>query len=122
MAQIGFFIVDAFIGRMEPATQKNTILEADVGTDGMGVVIGGWSAPMVDILTHSDIVGSAEALRDSYRAMSGTVITVVDQFDVTWNYVTVIGVRVNYAQIVGGGTYRVSAAWRLLPETRRPPA
>lgn len=120
MAQIGTFVVTAFVGLMEPASQKNAVLEADTGTDGNGVVIGAWSATPVDITTHVDTTDDPESIRESYRNISGTVITVIDQFSKTWTNVTVLGVRVVYARIVGANTYRVSAAWRLLPDTVTP--
>ncbi len=118
---IGNFQVTTFHGLMHPATRKIAVLESDVGTDGVGIVMGGWSPGIIEITTMVDVLNvlAAESLRLQYLALSGTVIEVLDQFAFRWPYTTVMDVRVIYGQTVTGA--RVTAVWRLVPQTERPP-
>ncbi len=122
MAAIGSFGVTTFQGFMFPASIKSAILESDTGTDGVGVVFGGWAAGICEITTHVDAanVAAAIVLRDQYLAASKTVVDVVDQYGTVWPYTTVIGVRIIHPRTVTSGC-RVSAVWGLLPQTQRPP-
>lgn len=120
-AQIGDFQFTTFQGFMLPATQRVAQVEADVGTDGNGVVFGGWAADPIDVTTQIDVPNAPAALSQSfqYSALIGQTVTVTDQFGITWPYTTVMGVRTVYAQTLTG--YRLSATWRLMPQTERPP-
>ncbi len=118
---IGNFSFTSFQGLMLPAERKSAVLESDTGTDGVGIVVGGWAAPVTEITTHVDVgnILTAESLRLQYLALSGRVIEVLDQFSIRWPYTTVLSVRVIYGKTVSGA--RVTAVWRLMPQTERPP-
>ncbi len=128
MARIGSYTVTVFdpeMGTLQPAMQKTAVLESAAGVDDVGVVAGGWSNRPQAVRTVTQVATSSAAatLWNNYRALSGTVVSVLDQFGFTWPNVTVF--RVGPARIadVGyGGLYRLEVQWVLLPQTTRPVA
>lgn len=124
MARIGAFTVIVFDGMLQPARQKIAVLESAPGVDGVAVVASGWSNEPQGVRTVAELTSSSAAalLWNQYRALSGQVITVIDQFAVTWPNVTVLRVGPNRVAAVGySSLWRLEAQWVLLPDTTRPP-
>lgn len=121
MTSIGAFQFTTFQGFMLPATQRVGTIDSDVGTDGNGVVFGGWSCEVIGITTQVDVTSAEEAfsLGQQYSAIRATVVTVTDQFGKNWEDCLVMDVRTTYAQTLSG--FRVMANWRVMPKTERPP-
>lgn len=122
MPSIGNFQVLAFRGRLFPAVPAIDVEDAAPGVDGHVASIGAWRAPISDIITTVDLPTFALVVQavNGYRNIVGTSVTVVDQFDTTWSAVFVQTVQSEYSKIVTG-SYRLTATWRLVPQSSIPP-
>ncbi len=121
MASIHTFSVTVFAGRMHAALRRVAVLETPPGVNGNAVVRGAWKADICRIPTSTTVASqvAAEALIESYRALHGLQVRVIDQFGKTWLDTTVINVETDKS-LTAVGTYRVDAIWQLLPQTIRP--
>jgi len=108
-------------GRLVEATQRIGTIDPLPGYDGLAVVASGWVCLPVDVVTFTLTgVNAADGLIEAYRALHGEVGTVVDNFNKSWQNVTVLGVSAKRWDTVITSTAFVEARWRLLPQVRRP--
>ncbi|MES2340008.1 MAG: hypothetical protein V4537_18090 [Pseudomonadota bacterium] len=124
MPTIGPYTVLTFGARLLRATQKIALIETAPGVDGVGVVKGGWTTKpqKMPTVTETTSAALAEALAEKYRALHGEVVTVVDQFGVTYPNVTIMGVVAVKGSAGYSSKWRVEAEWTLLVDTARPSA
>jgi hypothetical protein len=122
MATIGPYTVTVFGGRLQRAVQKIAVIESAPGVDGLGVVKGGWTTKpqKIPTVTETTSAALAAALVEKYRAQHGQVLTIVDQFSVTWLNVTVMGIVAVYGSAGYSSKWRVEAEWTFLVDTTRP--
>ncbi len=122
MATIGPYTVLTFGGRLQRAVQKIAAIESAPGVDGLGIVKGGWTSRPQKIPTVTETTSSAlaAALAEKYRALHGQVVTVVDQFSITWPNVTIMGIMTVIGSAGYSSKWRVEAEWTFLVDTVRP--
>lgn len=122
MATIGPYTVLVFDGRLRLSMQKIAVLDAAPGADGVAVVKGGWTNPpqKVRTVTESTSATAAFALLTQYQALHGQIVTIVDQFGVTWLGVTIINVSGTIASAGYSSKWRTEVDWMVLPATSRP--
>ncbi len=120
---IGGYTFQVFNGRMMRANRMVGTVDPAVGVDGNAVVKAGWRAGSCEIRTIVESSGNATTADTNvqkYYALEGQVVTVVDQFGITWPDTTVLRVVADYSLSFASSIYVVRATWTLLPATNRP--
>jgi hypothetical protein len=80
-AQIGIYTFSTWRGQLRRAERKSLRIEAPAGVDGVGIAFGAWTAPESTIQTRATLApASVAAFVDAYRALIGTVQTVIDGY------------------------------------------
>lgn len=115
IATIGGFNFQTFQGRLYPAVLQNGLIEPAPGVTGYAVAQGAWRADPVQVtgIINVQTFSIADALRESYRSIMGTFVTVTDQFGKAWSNVLVMRVDCDYAATLFGQV-RVESRWKLL--------
>lgn len=120
--RIGLFAVTAMKERIRPAHRKIATIPTAPGVDGSGLVAAGWAAEVQRIPTCTQVASetAALALMESYRKLEGTIQTIIDQFNVTWSNVAILGAVSVPADVGYAGFWRIDTLWTILPDTVRP--
>lgn len=118
MASIGNFTFTTFQGRMMPAKRLVGLVEPAVGVDGYAVALGAWRNDPVMIrgILNVSSIAQAESLREQYRGSIASVVSVFDQFGVTWQNVIVMEVSAEYSFTLFNSV-RIESTWKLLNQT-----
>jgi hypothetical protein len=108
-----------FGAQLEPAYIQVGIVEPAVGLNGFGLAYGAYRAQPVWMPTISDYADAQTAVNqlEVFRALVSTedAVAVVDQFNINWPTVAVIGLR-NARKFFNpyNGLYRLKVDFRLL--------
>lgn len=118
MPSIGNFGFTTFQGRMMPARRLVGLVEPAVGVDGYAVALGAWRNDPVTVrgILNVTSIAQAEGLREQYRGAIASVVSVSDQFGVTWPNVIIMEVSAEYSFTLFG-LIRLQSTWKLLNQT-----
>lgn len=119
MASIGGRTVLRLKGIIEPATGEKLQDITRPGVDGVAYRKVGKRASRTQLTTIVDLAsGNVETEIDEYKALEGTLVTIVDEAGITWSNVAVLMVRPlpirRVASSVGGingGTRILTCQW-----------
>lgn len=119
MATIASLTVGVYQGQLHLADRSIVIYRAP-GVLEPGTVYGAWQSAADPIETKTAVGSSAAGvtLRDTYRLLVTTFVTVVDPTGATWTNCEVLKVNADLIFTVLG--WYVIARWQLLPEAVAP--
>lgn len=121
MPSIANYTVVGWLGRIRPAARIIESVAAAPGYDGSLAVLGGYRTAPETVVTTADVasMGQVVSLVNGYRRLTGTPVTVVDQFATTYTNVFVETMLPTWDFLATGGL-RVTAVWVLVYQSAPP--